>query len=401
MKSFISLEDSIDILKSIKINIKIEKVNLIQGINRVLASDVYSNINNPPFNKSAMDGYALNTNKTIKEGTILKVIGVVYSGQVFDGHVGVDETVKIMTGAKIPNNCSAVIKNEDVIIDGNYIKLNKDVYKNDNICQIGEDISKGQLLIKKHTKLNYANIGILASSGIDEILVYKIPKIALLTTGDEVIDVDQKLEDGKIYNSNKYSILSRLLELGYKCEIVNHVSDEYEKIGKKIEELSSKVDLIITTGGASVGDKDLIEKAINYIGGEILFNKVNIKPGSAVLASQKDNTVIISLSGNPNAALTTFELLLKPMLRKLSGNDEEFIKREVAIINQFYNKKSKVRRFIRGKTFIEDGIQMVSIIQKNSGNGILSSTIGSNCLIEIQKGNEELKKGDKVTIIKL
>ena len=401
MKSFISLEDSIDILKSIKINRKIEKVSLIQGINRILASDVYSKINNPPFNKSAMDGYALNADETIPEGTMLKVIGVIYAGQVFDGYVGVDETVKIMTGAKIPNNCSAVIKKEDVIIGDNYIKLNKDIYKNDNVCHIGEDISKGQLLIKKHTKLNYANIGILASSGIDEILVYKVPKIALLTTGDEVVDVYKELEDGKIYNSNKYSILSRLLELGYECEVVNHVSDEYEKIGKRIEELCSKVDLIITTGGASVGDKDLIEEAINYIGGEILFHKVNIKPGSAVLASQKDNTVIISLSGNPNAALTTFELLAKPMLRKLSGNDEEFIKREVAIINQCYNKKSKVTRFVRGKTFIEDGIQMVSITQNNSGNGILSSTLESNCLIEIEKGNKELKKGDKVTIIKL
>lgn len=401
MKSFISLEDSIDILKSIEINRKIEKVSLIQGINRILASDVYSKINNPPFNKSAMDGYALNADETIPEGTMLKVIGVIYAGKVFDGYVGVDETVKIMTGAKIPNNCSAVIKKEDVIIGDNYIKLNKDVYKNDNVCHIGEDISKGQLLIKKHTKLNYANIGILASSGINKILVYKMPKIALLTTGDEVVDVDKELEDGKIYNSNKYSILSRLLELGYECEVVNHVSDEYEKIGKIIEELSSKVDLIITTGGASVGDKDLIEEAINYIGGEILFHKVNIKPGSAVLASQKDDTVIISLSGNPNAALTTFELLAKPMLRKLSGNDEEFINREVAIINQCYNKKSKVTRFIRGKTFIEDGIQMVSITQNNSGNGILSSTLESNCLIEIEKGNKELKKGDKVTIIKL
>lgn len=401
MKSFISLEDSIDILKSIKINRKIEKVSLIQGINRILASDIYSKINNPPFNKSAMDGYALNADETIPEGTMLKVIDVIYAGQVFDGYVGVDETVKIMTGAKIPNNCSAVIKKEDVTIGENYIKLNKDVYKNDNVCHRGEDISKDQLLIKKYTKLNYANIGILASSGINKILVYKKPRIALLTTGNEVVDVDKELEDGKIYNSNKYSILSRLLELGYECEVVNHVSDEYEKIGKRIEELCSEVDLIITTGGASVGDKDLIEEAINYIGGEVLFHKVNIKPGSAVLASQKDNTVIISLSGNPNAALTTFELLAKPMLRKLSGNDEAFIKREMAIINQCYNKKSKVTRFVRGKTFIEDGIQMVSITQKNSGNGILSSTLDSNCLIEIEKGNKELKKGDKVTIIKL
>ncbi len=401
MKSFISLEESIDILKSIEINKKTEKVNLLQGINRVVAEDLYSKINNPPFNKSAMDGYALKVDLITPGGARLMIIGVTYAGEVFDGTVGNDEAVKIMTGAKIPKGCNAVIKKEDVTVEDNYIVLNKDVCKNDNVCPIGDDISKDKLLIKKGTKLNYANIGILASSGIEEILVYRKARVALLTTGDEVVDVDKDLEDGKIYNSNKYSILARLLELGYECEYVEHLNDECENIGKRIEQLSNKVDLIITTGGASVGDKDLIEESINHIGGDVLFHKVNIKPGSAVLASQKDNTVIISLSGNPNAALTTFELLAKPMLENLSGNHKEFIKREVAILNQCYNKKSKVRRFVRGKTFIEDGVQIVAITQNNSGNGILSSTLESNCLIEIEKGNEGLEKGEKVTIIKL
>lgn len=401
MKSFISLEESIDILNSIKINKQTEKVNILDGINRVVSENIYSKINNPPFNKSAMDGYTFTFDENLTIGTKLKVIGKIHAGQIFTEKVSKLEAVKIMTGAKIPNSCDVVIKKEDVLLENDYIILNKDIKINENICEIGEDITKDQLLIKKGTKLNYANIGILASSGINEIVVYKKPKISLITTGDEVVDIDKNLEDGKIYNSNKYSILSRLFELSYKCENIVHINDNLEKIGNNIKELSNHSDLIITTGGVSVGDKDLIEDSIRYINGEILFHKVNIKPGSAVLFGKYKDTLIIGLSGNPNASLTTFELLVKPMLEKLSGNNKEFIKRETAILNESYNKKSNVRRFLRGRACIEEGNQVVYITQKNSGNGILSQTLESNCLIEIEKGNKGLLKGDKVTIIKI
>lgn len=401
MKVSISLEESVEILKSINIGEKTEYVSLLEAINRVSAKDLHSQINNPPFNKSAMDGYALNVDEGMCKNQKLQVIGTVHAGEVFKKDVDKNQAIKIMTGAKIPNMCNAVIKKEDVLVKDNEIILLKDVKLNDNVCLIGEDIVNNQLLVKKGTKLDYANIGILASSGINKVCVYKKTKIALITTGDELVDVSQSLDDGKIYNSNKYSIIARLYELGYNCEVIEHINDDFKNIGDRISSLSKTFDIIITTGGASVGDKDLIEDAIKYINGEILFKKVNIKPGSAVFTSKKDDAIIFSLSGNPNAALTTFELLVKPMIERLNGNNVDFLKIEVAILKEDYNKKSNVRRFLRGRLYIEEGIQYVDITQTKSGNGIISSIINSNCLIEVEKGNTGLKKNQKVKVVRI
>ncbi|MGL4912202.1 MAG: molybdopterin molybdotransferase MoeA, partial [Romboutsia sp.] len=377
---------------------KIEKVSLLKGAQRIVAKDIYSEINNPPFNKSAMDGYAV---KVDLEGNKYKVIDTIYAGETFKDCINNNEAVKIMTGVKIPDGANGVVKKEDVILDGEYIIIPKNIKENENICFLGEDISKSQVLAKKGKKLNFADIGILASCGVGEVEVYEDTKIGFLTTGDELIDIDQNLIDGKIYNSNKYSILARLGELNYSCEVIDHAKDEIVQLADKIKILSQYTDLIITTGGASVGDKDLLEDAINYLKGEHLFKKINIKPGSSVLASKYNNTIIISLSGNPNAALTTFELLVKPTLERLSGIDDNSIKRESAILSVDYNKGSNVRRFLRGKVFTKDSRQYVSITQIKSGNGILSSIIDSNCLIEIDKGSTSLKEGNKVNIIKL
>lgn len=401
MKTGISLEDALDLI-NLNIDKKDkEKVAIMGSVNKILAENVYSKINNPPFDKSAMDGYAIKVNKELKKDNKYKVIGSVFAGSVFDNKVYESEAVKIMTGAPIPKGANAVIKKEDVILKNGYINLTRNPKENENICFEGEDIFKEQLIIKKGKKLNYADIGILASSGIKEVLVYKKPQIAFLSTGDEVVDIDRELEYGKVYNSNKYSILARLLELDYKCEYINHAKDDIIDISSKIKYLSDKVDLIITTGGASVGDKDLLQKSIEHIEGEILFKKIMIKPGSAVLVSIFNNTIIISLSGNPNAALTTFELLANPIINRLSGMNDNSIKREQAILMDNFNKKNNQRRYVRGKSVIIEEKQYVHITQNKSGNGILSSTIDSNCLIEIEKGNEKLSKGDKVNIIKL
>lgn len=401
MKTCISLEEALEI-----INLNIDKkdkerVTILESVNRVVAENVYSKINNPPFDKSAMDGYAVKVDKEIKENTTYKIIGTVFAGFKFKNNINENEAVKIMTGAPIPNGANAVIKKEDVIVEDDSIILTKEVYEKDNICFEGEDICKNQLIIKEGKKLNYADIGMLASTGIGHVLVYKKPQLGFLSTGDELVDIGNTLEDGKIYNSNKYSILARLLELGQKCKYIEHAKDDVTDIAGKIKILSQELDLIITTGGASVGDKDLLQEAIESIEGEILFKKMTIKPGSAVLVSIYNNTIIFSLSGNPNAALTAFELLVNPTLEKINGKSNNEIKREVAILMDNFNKKSNQRRFLRGKSTIEEGKQQVYITKVNGGNGNLSSNLDSNCLIEVEKGNKQLNKGDKVTIIKL
>ncbi|MGG7212210.1 molybdopterin molybdotransferase MoeA [Clostridium nigeriense] len=400
MRSFISLEEAIDILNEKVNNLDDKEVTLFNGLKKVLSEDVYSKINNPPFNKSAMDGYALKVEDSFINNKV-KVIDKVYAGGVCKSFVTENTAVKIMTGAPIPNGANAVIKQENVILEGNNIVIKSNIKENENICIEGEDISKGDLLISKNKKLDYADIGILASSGINKIKVFRKPKIAFISTGDEVMDVGDKLLDGKIYNSNKYSIISRILELGYDINKILHVKDDYKEIGTVIEEISKEVDLIITTGGVSVGEKDLLKDAIDVTSGEKLFWKIMIKPGSAVLCSKVNEAIVISLSGNPTAALTTFELLARTTLEKLSGYKEIKINSEKAILAEGNIKKSSKRRFIRGYFEIKDCKQYVCITQKKSGNGILSSTINSNCIIEVRANNEEIQTGDLVNIIKL
>lgn len=400
MKSFISLEEAVDILdKNIK-QLSIEEVSLIDGIKRVLAEDIHSKIDNPPFDKSAMDGYAIIAEDSSNNEKI-KVIDKIFAGQVCDSEVTKKTAVRIMTGAPIPKGANAVIKQEDVTVyDNDYIVLNRELKANDNICLKGEDIKKGTLLVSKNKKLDFADIGIIASTGINKIKVYKMPEIALVSTGDEVIDVEDKLIEGKIFNSNKYTIISRVIELGYKIKYIKHIKDSEDDIGECINNISKDVDLIITTGGVSVGEKDLLNEVIDEIDGRRLFWKVKMKPGSSVLCSIVNKAIVVSLSGNPTAALTGFELFVKTILEKLSGKNSIEIKREKAILCGEFNKKSPQRRFIRGRFTCEDGKQKVYLTQVKSGNGILSSNLNSNCMIEVNAGTEGLKSGELVDIIK-
>lgn len=400
MKSFISLEEAIDILDENVKAIGTEEIDLINATGRVLAEDIYSLIDNPPFNKSAMDGYAILAENSGSNDKI-KIIDKVFAGEVSNYEVTNKTAIRIMTGAPIPNGANAVIKQEDTIKnDEEHITLTKKIKANDNICFKGEDIKKGSLLVNKNKKIDFADIGIIASSGISKIKVYKNPKIALLCTGDEVIDVNSDLTEGKIFNSNKYTIMARVSELGYNILEVKHVRDIEGDIEKYIENISQNVDLIITTGGVSVGEKDLLNHAIDNIGGKRLFWKVKIKPGSAVLCSIVNNALVVSLSGNPTAALTAFELFVKTSIEKLSGIEKIEVKREKATLCDNFNKKSPQRRFIRGRVVIEEGKQKVYITQVKSGNGILSSNLNSNCMIEVEGGSEALHSGETVDIIK-
>ena len=405
MKKFITLEEAMEILDNNIGNLDSEKIELIDAVNRRVCKEIKSIINNPPFNKSAMDGYALIASDTtnIKDGEKikLKIIDEVFAGEVCKSSLNSNTTIKIMTGAPMPVGATAVVKQECVSVINGFIEIGNVAIENQNICFAGEDIKIGQCLVKKNKKLDYADIGILASSGINKIEVYKKPRIAIISTGDEILDITEGLTSGKIYNSNKYSLMARVKELGYDVSLMKHVSDSADKISDAIHCAARDVDLVITTGGASVGEKDLVIKAIDLIQGEKLFWKIKIKPGSAVLCSKVNNTTVISLSGNPTAALTTFELLVKTALEKLNGKKEIKIEREKAILVEDITKKSTQRRFIRARVSCDEKGQQVYITQTKSGNGILSSALNSNCLVEIEAGNLGVKKGEVVNIIKL
>lgn len=406
MKKFIALEEALEILNKNTKALKSEVVSIKDSLKRVLYGDVKSKINNPPFNKSVFDGYAFRSEDskgTSKENPIeLKIVDEIFAGMWPEIEIKHGEAVRIMTGAPIPVGADCVLKQEETERHGDLVKIFKEMKVNENISFMGEDIKIGETLIKKGKRLDYADLGIMASSGISEVLVYKKPRVSIISTGDEVCDINSTLKPGKIYDSNLYSLSARIEELGYNVLSMEHVGDNIIKIGKAIEKAFEKSDIVFTTGGASVGEKDLMQKVSESIGFEKLFWKIKIKPGSAVVCSKKEEKILISLSGNPNAALTTFELLGKSVLKKLEGEEENInIKREKGILMDSFNKKSPQRRFLRGNVIYGEKGAKVYITQIKSGNGILSSLLNANCLIEIEKGNEGLNKGEVVNIIKL
>lgn len=406
MKKFIALEEALEILNKNTKALKSEVVSIKDSLKRVLYGDVKSNINNPPFNKSVFDGYAFKSEDskgTSKENPIeLKIVDEIFAGMWPEIEIKHGEAVRIMTGAPIPVGADCVLKQEETERHGDLVKIFKEMNSYENISFMGEDIKIGETLIKKGKRLDYADLGIMASSGISEVLVYKKPRVSIISTGDEVCDINSTLKPGKIYDSNLYSLSARIEELGYNVLSMEHVGDNILKIGEAIEKAFEKSDIVFTTGGASVGEKDLMQKVSESIGFEKLFWKIKIKPGSAVVCSKKEEKILISLSGNPNAALTTFELLGKSVLKKLEGEEENInIKREKGVLMDSFNKKSPQRRFLRGNVIYDEKGAKVYITQIKSGNGILSSLLNANCLIEIEKGNEGLNRGEVVSIIKL
>ena len=406
MKKFIALEEALEILNKNTKALKSEVVSIKDSLKRVLYGDVKSKINNPPFNKSVFDGYAFRSEDskgTSKENPIeLKIVDEIFAGMWPEIEIKHGEAVRIMTGAPITLGADCVLKQEETERHGDLVKIFKEMKSYENISFMGEDIKIGETLIKKGKRLDYADLGIMASSGISEVLVYKKPRVSIISTGDEVCDINSTLKPGKIYDSNLYSLSARIEELGYNVLSMEHVGDNIIKIGKAIEKAFEKSDIVFTTGGASVGEKDLMQKVSESIGFEKLFWKIKIKPGSAVVCSKKEEKILISLSGNPNAALTTFELLGKSVLKKLEGEEENInIKREKGILMDSFNKKSPQRRFLRGNVIYDEKGAKVYITQIKSGNGILSSLLNANCLIEIEKVNEGLNRGEVVNIIKL
>lgn len=398
----IELEDAISVIKE---NCKeidgYEVINLLEANGRVLGEDIYAPINNPPFNRSPLDGYALISDDTIgasKDNPVkLKVVDEVFAGSYSNMTLQKGEAIRIMTGAKMPEGADCVIRQEQTNESMEVVEIYEELKKYDNFCFKGEDIVKDDLLMKKGEVLTYVHLGILASMGFNEVKVKRKLKIALLTTGDEVCEPGKELKEGKIFDSNMHLINLRMRDFGIIPTYSEILGDDYKKIGKRILEIIDDVDAIITTGGVSVGKKDIFHEVLPFIKAKRLFWKVNLKPGTPAMFSILNNKPILSLSGNPFAALSTFELLGRPLLSQLESNKNIDIKVVPAILDGEFLKSSKVRRFVRAT--YENGVAKVNSNKHSSG--MLFSMIGCNALIDIKGGSPSLNKGDKVSVILL
>lgn len=390
----IDIKEAVNIIKNnLKPKQDVRKVSIINSINKVCAQDIYSPMDSPPFDRSPYDGYAYSANITKKE---LTIVGEVYAGDVFKDKLGKNEAIKIMTGGKIPDGANCVIKKEDVTVLANTIILNKDLKEYENYIFKGEDIQKNQLIIKQGDIITYESIGILASLGIDEILVYEDLKIGILTTGTEIQELNEALEDGKIYNSNKYILYSKLLKRGIEPIIVEKSKDCIMELESKIKSILKDVDILITTGGVSVGDKDLIPKAFKNIGGRELFWKVKAKPGGACYASIIDNKLMFGLSGNPHALIVAYENILVPTIDFLSN--KTYNSKIQAIFKGSFTKKSSVDRYLNGRMYTSGGRIYVSMTDNKDSKARLWGTLNSNCMIKVNK-ESILEDGQLVDVV--
>lgn len=398
----VTVEEAINImLETTPIIKEIETVALLKSGGRILAVDMAAPIDQPPFNRAPVDGYACKAEDTMgaskEEPVKLKVVAEIHAGDYKEMVLQKGEAVRIMTGAAIPEGCDCCIRQESTNYGEEEVEFYEALKPFDNYCYQGEDFKKGTVLLTKGIKLGYVEIGILASMGYSEIPVYKKPKVALLTTGDEVTTPGQRLLPGKIYNSNLSLLVARMMELGIEVGHIITPPDDARAVAGAIAQVAPDVDVILTTGGVSVGKKDILHEALPLLGAKRLYWRVKLQPGTPVIYSIYKDKPVISLSGNPFGAITTFELLVRPVLAKMGQEESLLTFKGEGIMRDAFPKVSKNRRYIRA--IYKEG--KVSLPKGLHASGILSSMIGCNCLVEIPAGTKGLEIGDQVVVVRL
>lgn len=400
MKKNISLEEAQFSLLEKCPQMGEEYVNLTDALGRILSMDVKAQESIPPFDRSPYDGYAFRAEDTEKatgeNPVIFEVIEEVPAGYAPKYKVSQGQAVKILTGAPIPEGANAVIKYEATESKGNLVSIFHSIKTGENVIYAGEDVKSGETIAYKGTVITPPIMGLLAAIGINNIPVYQRPKIAIVSTGDELLDAIEPLTPGKIRNSNSYTLHGYIESIGAKPLIIGIAKDKAEEVASFIKEGLEKADMVITTGGVSVGDYDVVGRSVDLIGAETLYWKIDIKPGSPTLVAVKDGKLILGLSGNPAAAMIVFQLLCFPYIKKMAGwVDYQSPKLEV-VLKKDFRKSSPTRRYLRGKLIYEEGIPVLDNTGEQA-NGILSSLIGSNLLAEVPAGSGPLKSGTKLT----
>ncbi len=310
-----TIKDATRLIEQHKIDRTTQRVALKNVLKRVLAEDIFASINLPPSDNSAMDGYAIPISST---GDVLNSTDTIYADEQRELTLKSGECMRIMTGATIPQNCYAIVPIEDVKTDGQKVKLMQNIRPAQHIRSCAEDIKTGDLLLKADIRLNSYHIAVLASQGIESVLCFKQIEVAIISSGDELKSYGSDKESHQIYDINSPLLANRCRELNCKVVEVPIFEDNLHQMIESIKSLL-KFDLIITTGGASVGDKDYTKKALESIGAMSIFDGVQVRPGKPTALSYINNTLLLNLPGNPLAAALCFELFGTTIVSKLSG----------------------------------------------------------------------------------
>ena len=397
----ISLETMIELERAVHITAMhvavtgTEQVYIGDCYNRVLAEDAVSPMAMPPFARSPLDGYAYRAADNPSENNVLqlKVTGEIPAGMWPEQEVKPGEAVRIYTGAPVPQGATCVVRMEDTEEQGGQVLIYKPVASGGNIVARGEEIKEAEVLYGAGTLLPPPAVGLLAAAGIEQVQVYRQPVVGLISTGSELMDVGQPLVAGKIYNSNSYTLRSLLLGLGCKVKVVPFVADNLTETVKALEDMAD-TDLVISTGGASVGKYDLMRDALEQLGCRLLFWKIDMKPGTPVsVGLHESGRLYFSLSGNPAAAVVAFEVLIRPLLRKCMGLQQwEDVEFPVRMAGGFA-KGGRQRRFLRADAVLREG-QIWADLARAQGSGILRSMIGSRLLVDVPAGHGPVVEGE-------
>lgn len=400
--TYCSLEEAVSLLLAqFSLSSCTEEIPLSLTLNRVCAGDVTAAVDHPPFDRSPLDGYAARSQDldgaSLSSPAVLDVKQRIYAGQVPAGPVQPGTCARIMTGAPIPPGADCVIRQEDTDYGENQVCIFVSSAPHRNICDRGEDLRKGAPILSHGTLLTPAHLGVLAGQGLDRLSVFAPLEVGVLATGDELVSPGAPLPPGKIYNSNGTYLSARLKQLGMCPTVEDRGADRLEVLTASLQALLDRCSAVISTGGVSVGEKDLMPAALKALDAHILFHGVAVKPGSPVLAASVRGKPVLCLSGNPFAAAATFEVLARPLLCHLAGWKNPMPQRVAGVLTELFPKASPGRRLVRARL---EG-SSVSLPSGEHVSGALSALIGCNCLIDIPAGSPPLAAHTSVEVVLL
>jgi molybdopterin molybdotransferase len=396
----ISVRDATDrILQTIN-PLGLERVSILNTLGRILGEDIIAGRNIPPKDNSAMDGYALRFRDTLgaskKQPVLLEVIEDIPAGAIPQKKIGRGQASRIMTGAPIPEGADSVLRMEDTEKAGKRVKIYAEVRLKQDIRGAGEDVMAGEAVILKGNIVRPAEVGMLASLGRSFINVYQRPLVAVLATGNELVDIDEAPSPWKIINSNSYSIAAQAIVCGAVTMQLGIAKDEREDLIAKFR-AAMRADLIISSGGVSVGDYDLVKDIMKEVGSSMQFWQVAMRPGKPLAYGTIGDVPVFGLPGNPVSSMISFEQFIRPALLKMMGHQRIFRKTVKAFLKEDIEKRKGLTHFIRA--FIKEGEGgYTASTTGEQGSGILKSMVQANGLIMLPEGEEKVKAGAEVTV---